>query len=114
PWKTRGRVQLKKGDSVFLHGGQAFDGTLRIEHAEQVYVGSYGDGSATIRAGDSSGLVLYRVKGALVRGLHLEGAGRKTGNVKEGLMLNECSQILLDSINITGFQKAGLLIFSSV
>lgn len=114
PWKTLGRVQLRKGDSVFLHGGQVFDGTLRIEHAEQVYVGSYGDGAATIRAGDSSGLVLYRVKGVTVRGLHLEGAGRKTGNVKEGLMLNECSKVLLDSINITGFQKAGLLIFSSV
>jgi hypothetical protein len=114
PWKTLGRVQLKKGDSVFLHGGQVFDGTLRIENVEQVYVGSYGDGAATIRAGDSSGLVLYRVKGAMVRGLHLEGAGRKTGNVKEGLMLNECSQVVLDSINITGFQKAGLMLFSSV
>jgi len=114
PWKTLGGVRLKDGDSVFLHGGQAFDGTLRIGNVGEVYVGSYGDGSATIRSGDSSALVLYRVKGVTVRGLHLLGAGRKAGNVKEGLMLNECTRVLLDDIDITGFEKAGLMIYSSV
>jgi hypothetical protein len=114
PWKTVGGVRLKDGDSVFLQGGQVFEGTLRLERLGRVYVGAYGHGAATIKSGDSSALVLYHVKGVTVRGLHLEGAGRKTGNVKEGLMLNECTQVLLDSIDITGFQKAGLMIYASV
>ncbi|HEV2482709.1 MAG TPA: right-handed parallel beta-helix repeat-containing protein [Puia sp.] len=114
PWKTPAAVRLKDGDSVFLHGGQVFDGTLRLENLARIYVGAYGNGAATIRSGDSSALVLYRVKGVTVRGLHLEGAGRKAGNVKEGLMLNECTHVLLDDIDITGFQKAGLMIYSSV
>lgn len=114
PWKTLGGVRLKDGDSVFLHGGQVFDGTLRIDSVAQVYLGSFGDGKATIRSGDSSALVLYRVKGVTVRGLHLVGAGRKEGNVKEGLMLNECAHVLLDDIDITGFEKAGLMIYSCV
>ncbi len=114
PWKTLGRVRLKDGDSVFLHGGQVFAGTLLLEKVGRIFVGSYGDGVATIRAGDSSGLVLYQVKGVTVRGLHLVGAGRKTGNVKAGLVLIECTQVLLDDLDITGFQKAGLMIYSSV
>ena len=114
PWKTLGRVRLKDGDSVFLRGGQAFAGTLLLEKVGRIFVGSYGDGVATIRAGDSSGLVLYQVKGVTVRGLHLEGAGRKAGNVKEGLVLIECTHVLLDDLDITGFQKAGLMVYSSV
>ena len=114
PWKTLGGVRLKDDDSVFLHGGQTFDGTLRLENLARIYVGGYGSGVATIRSGDSSALVLYRAKEVTVRGVHLQGAGRKTGNVKEGLMLNECTHVLLDDIDITGFQKAGLMIYSSV
>ena len=114
PWKTLGRVRPAAGDSLFLHGGQVFFGVLRIEHTARVFVGSYGGGIATIRAGDSSGVVLYKVSGATVRGLRLVGAGRKTGNIRDGLRMVECERIVLDDLDITGFQKAGLLIYSSV
>lgn len=114
PWRTLGRVRLADGDSLFLHGGQVFAGTLKIEHLAGVFVGSYGLGNATIRAGDSSAIILYRVNGASVHGLRLEGAGRKTGNVRDGLRMVECGRVVLDDLDITGFQKAGLLIYSSV
>ena len=114
PWKTLGGVRLEDGDSVFLHGGQTFEGTLRLENLARIYAGVYGDGPATIRSGDSSALVLYRVNGVTVRGLHLKGAGRKKGNVKEGLMVNECTRVLLDDIDVADFEKAGLMIYSSV
>lgn len=114
PWKTLGRVRLKDGESVFLHGGQVFYGTLRIGLVNRVFVGSYDGGTATIRAGDSSGLVLYQVNGLMVRGLRLQGAGRKEGNVKEGVMLDSCERVVIEDVDISGFQKAGLMIYSSV
>lgn len=114
PWRTLGRVRLADGDSLFLHGGQVFYGTLTIGHVSRVFVGSYGSGFATIRAGDSSGVVLYRVFGGVVRGLRIVGAGRKTGNVRDGVRMVECERVVVDDLDITGFQKAGLLIYSSV
>jgi Right handed beta helix region len=114
PWKTVGRVRLNDGDSVFLQGGRVFDGTLTVENVGRVFVGTYGAGVATIRAGDSSAVVLYRVDGVMVRGLRLVGVGRKQGNVRDGLKMVECKRVFVDELDITGFQKAGLLIYSSV
>src|SRR5579863_10690861 len=79
PWRTIvavRQVRLLPGDSVFLRGGQVFAGVLRIEGeggdptvsgtkvkgqpaGRWIWVGSYGPGVATIRAGDSSAIVLY-------------------------------------------------------
>jgi hypothetical protein len=123
PWKTLaavGRVRLGPGDSVLLCGGQVFFGTLRIDNTaagirgRPVWIGSYGKGSATIRAGDSSGIVLYRAEWVLVRGLRLEGTGRKTGNVKEGCSLIECMHVVVEDLDISGFQKSGLMLYSSL
>ncbi len=112
PWKTVGRVRLTDEDSVFLHGGQFFDGCLTVGNVRRIFVGVYGSGVATIRAGDSSAVVLYRVDGVTVRGLRLVGAGRKEGNVRDGLKVVECKRVVMDDLDITGFQKAGLLIYS--
>ncbi len=113
PWKTVRRVRLADGDSVFLHGGQFFDGTLTVGNVGGIFVGVYGSGVATIRAGDSSAVVLYRVDEVVVRGLRLVGAGRKAGNVRDGVRIVECRRVVVDDLDITGFQKAGLLIYSS-
>src|SRR5579872_1822986 len=99
PWKTltaAGRIKLKPGDSLFLRGGQVFTGTLRIgpdaggTALHPAWLGSYGEGMATIQAGDSSALVLYRVGHFVVGRLRLAGAGRKDGNVKDGLAIIDC------------------------
>lgn len=117
PWRTLAGFNRRRpgpGDSVFLHGGQTFSGPLRIDGgARVVWVGTYGQGVATIRAGDSSAIVLYKANRVSLRGLRLEGSGRKTGNVKDGLSLIECGHILVEDIDITGFQKAGLMIYAS-
>ena len=130
PWKTlapAGSIRWKPGDSLFLRGGQVFTGTLRIGPVDRTaspdaggtalhpaWVGSYGEGVATIEAGDSSALVLYRAGHIIVRGLRLVGAGRKGGNVKDGLAIIDCHHITVWGTDITGFQKAGLMIYSSV
>jgi hypothetical protein len=122
PWKTLAavsRVRLGAGDSVFLRGGQSFSGTLRVENgggdaAHPLWIGAYGQGSATIVAGDSSAVVLYRAGWVSLQGLRLVGAGRKSGNIKNGLFLIDCHDIIADGVDITGFQKAGLMIYSSI
>lgn len=121
PWRTIGavnRLHLGPGDSVFFRGGQAFPGELRIaseggSNLRPVWMGSYGKGVATIDAGDSSAIVLDRVGWLSMRGLRLVGAGRKSGNVKIGLNLIHCHHISVAAIDITGFQKAGLMIYAS-
>ena len=117
PWKSLAviRTRIGAGDSVFLHGGQVFEGTLRIDSgARNVYIGSYDGGKATIRSGDSSGAIVYGALGMTLRGLVLVGAGRKTGNVKDGLTLIECRRISVKDIEITGYQKSGLFVYACV
>lgn len=121
PWKTLApvnRLHLQPGDSVFFRGVQSFAGTLKIENGggnplHPVWIGSYGEGVATIDAGDSSAIVLYRAGWVSLQHLRLVGAGRKSGNVKNGLFLVNCQHVMVDGIDITGFQKAGLMIYSS-
>src|SRR5579872_4372247 len=59
PWKSLAavsRTALGPGDSVFLHGGQVFAGTLKIGRgpgdggtpANPVWIGTYGGGEATV------------------------------------------------------------------
>src|SRR5580658_3771145 len=112
------RLWLEPGDSVFFRGGQTFDGTVRVHasgsQGHPVWIGSYGAGEGTIDGGDSSGLVLYNDRWVVVQGLRLVGAGRKTGNVKDGLQVDDCEHIRVDRVDITGFQKSGLFIYSSV
>ena len=120
PWKTLEAVNgalLGPGDSVFFRGGQVFAGTLRLGHggnaAHPVWIGCYGGGVATINGGDSSAVALYRVHWMEVSGLRLVGAGRKTGNIKDGMAVIECDHILVKGVDITGFQKSGLSIYAS-
>jgi hypothetical protein len=117
PWKTLGAVSAFRfgtGDSVFFRGGDVFRGTLRLEGLMGVFVSSYGVGHAKIYAGDSAGVVMYNCGSLRVRGLRLAGAGRKTGNVKDGLALLNCTNCDVEDMDISGFQKSGLYIWASV
>lgn len=130
------------GDSVLFEGGRTFNGTLLIQGAmgtdgRPIVIGSYESGhapqgagdagagdesdgagsaaarDATIDGGDSSAVILYKAGYLTITGLHLTGAGRKTGNLKEGLSLIGCRHITARGLDITGFQKAGLMIYAS-
>ena len=45
--------------------------------------------------------------------LSLIGSGRKTGNVKDGLIIINSNEIEVSDLNISGFQKSGLQIYAS-
>jgi hypothetical protein len=111
-------LSLAAGDSVFFRGGERFVGTLKVRvlarEGRPVWVGSFGSGEATIDGGDSSAVLVYDSRWVVVHGLRLVGAGRKTGNVKDGLAISGSRHIRVEGMDITGFQKSGLFIYASV
>jgi len=117
PWRTIGMVNrfgFVSGDSVLFRGGERFRGTLRLSDLMGVSIGVYGKGAATMDGGDSSAIVLNRCGGFHLSGLRLVGVGRKTGNTRDGLVLSECVHGRVTNLDISGFQKSGLLIWASV
>jgi hypothetical protein len=92
PYKSlakAGELRFHAGDRLLLDGGAVFDGGLSISGGgggegagKQIYIGSFGTGRATIRAGEGSGLVVRNTGGVVVENLVLVGAGpqRNFGN----------------------------------
>lgn len=111
PWRTFAH-RVDSG-TLLLRGGDTLRGTLRLDSCHDLTVGSYGSGIAVIDAGDSAGLVVYAGSRVSLGGLRLIGAGRKTGNVHEGLSIVDCSNIDVRDVEISGFQKAGMMIYGS-
>lgn len=122
PWKSIDRINqiyLHPGDSVLFEGGKVFAGRLLIDSnslgTEQfpILISSYGKGHAKIDGGNGNALVLYLTRHVKLKNLDLLGNGRKKGNEKDGLALLNSNFITVDSMDISGFQKSGLLIYSS-
>lgn len=111
-------LKLKPGERILFNGGQVFEGTLQLENIngsvkDPIVIASYGKGTAIINAKDSAGIVLEKCLGIKLQHLKLTGSGRKTGNTKDGLAINHSSYVWVDEINVSGFQKSGLRIYSS-
>jgi hypothetical protein len=122
PWQTLKKInsiRLQPGDSVLLEGGSRFPGTLQPDSASRgtasapIFIGSYGNGHAIISAGNDSAMVCYKNSYLVIKNLDMTGSGRKAGNIKDGLLLADCDHITADSLDISGFQKAGLMIYDS-
>lgn len=122
PWKTLNRLNnadLEPGDRVFLEGGSMFEGVLYLDSADSgitgkpVVIGSYGTGWAEISGGDSVAVLASKVSNFEIRNLKLTGNGRKTGNKTDGFIAESCSDWIADSLEISGFQHSGLLVFGS-
>lgn len=122
PFKTIWRmnaVELHPGDTVYFRAGQTFKGTLELRagmngtNKNPIVITSYGKGHAVINGGDSSGVRVYKESYMKLQHLTLKGSGRKTGNVKDGLAIINCQNVQINDLDISGFQKSGLLIYSS-
>lgn len=122
PWKTIGKlnsIQLKPGDSVLFEGGQAFTGNISVDSADAgtedkpVIIASYGNAKATIDGGNGTAIKVMNSRFVKIINLKVVGSGRKTGNTKDGVFISYSFGISVDSIDVSGFQKSGLLIYSS-
>jgi Right handed beta helix region len=123
PWKTIQKINsfhLMPGDTVLFRAGQVFKGTLQLDSGSEglpgkpVLITSYGKGRAVINAGDASAIVFEKTKFITVKKIKLLGAGRKDGNSGDGLALVNCSNVLVNDLDISGFRNAGLLVQSSL
>ncbi|MCW3116267.1 MAG: hypothetical protein JWM28_349 [Chitinophagaceae bacterium] len=121
PWKTINKlniVQLKPGDTVYFEGGQAFNGSILIDSADAgsqdspIVITSTGKRKALIDGGAAMAMQVDRTKFITISQLSFQGAGRNTGNTKDGLILNKSSHVVVDSVDVKGFQKSGLLVNS--
>jgi len=122
PFKTINKANvlfLAAGDTLFFRSGQRFEGTLQLRsglngtNSKPIVITSWGKGYTTIDGRDSAAIRLYNEQFIKLQHLVLLGSGRKTGNVKDGLALVNSNHIRVEDLDISGFQKSGLLIYSS-
>jgi hypothetical protein len=121
PFKTIGKINslsLSAGDTVYFRSGEVFNGSLLITNGDgslskPIVFTSYGSKYATIDGKDSVGINIYKGNYIKIQRLALVGSGRKTGNIRNGLAIVNSNKISVDDLNISGFQKSGLLIFAS-
>ncbi|BAU55876.1 right-handed parallel beta-helix repeat-containing protein [Mucilaginibacter gotjawali] len=112
-------LNLKPHSIVYFKAGETFKGKLiiRMDQAEArdqwIAFSSYGDGKATLNADSGRAISIYKSANVVVRNLKLTGLGRKTGNRENGLAIINSENIKVDNMDISGFQKSGLLIDSS-
>lgn len=103
-WQTIERAHkatLRPGDRILFEGGRRFSGNLLITASGTkeafIEIGSYGNGPATIQAGDSYGIRLLNCQYVKVRDLILAGSGVKpdgqTTNKGQGLDMTLSSLI---------------------
>lgn len=118
PWKNISKINnltLHAGDSILLQGEQMFTGQLVLPSntegtAERpVVITSYSNGKATINAGNAKGIIIDKGNYIQLQNINVKGAGRKEGNVSDGISLTHCNNITVDGLDVSGFQKSGLL-----
>ncbi len=128
-WRTVGRVNrqdLDPGDTVAFEGGGTFGGELQLfaedsgTDAEPVVVTSYGDGRATVSAGDGVGITSYNSEGITLEHLVVVGSGHETNDGHGVQFYNDLpgdsvlKAVRVDDVRISGFGRWGLLLGSDV
>ncbi|MDB5141500.1 MAG: right-handed parallel beta-helix repeat-containing protein [Mucilaginibacter sp.] len=113
------KLHLTAGDTVYFKSGQTFEGSMKLlpgisgKKNEPIVITSYGWDNAMIDSKDSAVIRIYKNNYIKFKQLSFRGNGRKTGNIKDGLSIINCKNVELSDLDISGFQKSGLLIYSS-
>jgi hypothetical protein len=120
PWQTVTKVNtldLSPGDTLFLEGGSVFPGTIKLDsldsgtEGKEVTIKSFGTGKATIDGGLSAGIEVNACDYFNVEDLMLTGAGRKDGNITDGVFIAGSDHLRIDRLEISGFQHSGLHVY---
>jgi hypothetical protein len=123
-WRTVQRVNavdFNPGDAVLFEGGRMFAGTLAFTQEDAgtsvapVTIGSYGQGRATIYAGDTTGLHVYNAAGFVVRGINFLGSGISR-NWGDGVHFYHDVRdaklpfVRIDAVDVSGFGRRGIAV----
>lgn len=120
PWKTLQPIastDFEAGDSILLKGGCEYIGSIHLDAADSgmvdapVVIGSYGHQKAIILSKDKEAFVVNNAKHLIINNIECIGLGRKTGNTTNGLVLSHSKHVEINQVGISGYQKAGLLIY---
>ena len=116
-WHSIQRVNeqdFEPGDRILFQGGETFTGTIMLSGEDsgtptsQLIVSSYGEGKAIISGGDIEALKADNCHFLTIENLELRGAGRKNGNTRDGLLIDQCDGVVLNKLEVHGFQHSGV------
>lgn len=124
-WRSIEKINhysFEPGSRVVFAGGQTFTGQLRLSRddvgtpARPIVIGSYGEGRATIDAGDGTGIAVENTAGVRIQQLKVVGSGRAT-NRGEGIVFAnhmagdvKLALVEIDQVEVAGFGGHGVLI----
>ena len=115
-WKTLKRLEaetIASNTKILLTGGGVFEGTVAIRSKggklSGIEITSYGQGRAEIRAGTGDGVFVQGAADVRITNLNLVGVGRKEGNHQgRGVHLRHVTGAVVDNVEASGFQRAGI------
>jgi hypothetical protein len=123
PWKTIAKVNetdFQPGDQILFEGGSTFEGIIELDQNDtatakfNIHISSFGEGRATIDAGNTGALIANNCDHLNIHNLIFMGSGRLSGNTSDGVLMNECDSITLSELEVYGFQHSGIHVHKSV
>ena len=122
PWKSFKDVNyslLKAGDTIYLMNDCVFqsisiNSLVAGTEDKPIVITPFDSDKAKIVSGDKVGFHIKNSSNVKIERLHLIGSGRKEGNTRDGLNIENCNNISVSDIETEGYQKSGLHIKSSV
>jgi hypothetical protein len=115
-WRTLNRAtaaQLPPGTQLLLEGGDQFTGPLAFtqedagDPSNPVYVGTYGQGAATIVAPSGSGIVIYDTAGIQINDLTVIGQASPAQGAGINLYNDLANNIKLDHVDVSNVDISG-------
>ncbi|MEP7258505.1 MAG: right-handed parallel beta-helix repeat-containing protein [Flavitalea sp.] len=122
PWQTIDRLnkeKFKPGDTIYFKGGQVFEGTIILDSTDigaeglPIVICSYGIAKAVIASGPAPAMTLNGARFIQIENLGFSGSGRKKGSRSNGVEVINGNDIIIDQLDIQGFQKSGLMVYCS-
>ncbi len=115
-WATISKVNesgFRAGDRILFRGGQAFEGTVHLknlvgEKEKKIVISSFGKGHALICGLNAEAFIADSCSYLQIKNMEFTGSGRKSGNTTSGLLIRGGSNIEIDSVKVSAFQKSGV------
>ena len=116
-WLSIDRINkqdFEPGDRILFRGGDTFQGTISLTAEDagtvssRLIVSSFGEGRALISGVELEGFKAVSCQYLTIEKLEISGLGRKSGNIKDGLLLYQCDGSIIDDLEVYGFQHSGV------
>lgn len=93
---------------LLFDGGGIYYGNLHFNNVNRLFIGSYGIGIPIIKPGNKTGIYFKNCNDIAVAKLKLEGEGFRICNKSIGISAENCTNLLVKNIEVSGFHIAGI------